>query len=284
MRFPSLPTSAFIAAAAGLLLLAGGASAAPAMGAKATAVPSFSDCKGCPEMVTVPAGKFVMGSPADEKYRGSEDQHTVTIAKPFAVSRFEITFDQWRACVADKGCPAQDEDEGWGRGRRPVIHVQWNDAHAYAAWLSRKTGKHYRLLTEAEWEYAARAGTTTPFAFGPTLSSAQANFDASTRTDMNPKGLNRQKTMPVGSFAPNAFGLYDMHGNAWEWVQDCWNDEYVGAPADGSAWETGICSGKVLRGGSWEDSVTDIRVGARVSSLVEEASWSDSIRVARDLP
>ncbi len=150
----------------------------------------------------------------------------VTILRAFAVSRFEVTFAEWDACVKDGGCDGYRPDAPWGRGRMPVVNINFKNAEAYAAWLSRKTGHRYRLLSEAEWEYAARAGSTAPFAYGPALSAAQANFDASSKTELNPKGAARGKAVAVGAFKPNAFGLYDMHGNVWEWVEDCWNDEY----------------------------------------------------------
>ena len=133
------------------------------------------------------------------------------------------------------------DDEGWGRGDRPVINVSWGDAQAYVDWLSRHTGQEYRLPSESEWEYAARAGTTTAYHFGAAVSSALANY----------KGSNENKTVPVGAYSANAFGLHDVHGNVWEWTQDCWNDSYRGAPSDGNAWEQGNCSRRVLRGGSW---------------------------------
>jgi formylglycine-generating enzyme required for sulfatase activity len=262
--------------------LAGCASAGPPP-APASAQ-AFSDCAGCPEMAVIPAGEFLMGSPSTERYRGAETQHRVVFAKPFAVGRFEVTAEEFDLCVKEGGCPFRPEDEGWGRGRRPVIHVSWHDAKAYAAWLAKKTGKPYRLLSEAEWEYAARGGSGAAFAYGPTLSGAQANFDASTSSDLNPKGPNRGRTVPVGSFPANGFGLHDVHGNAWEWVEDCWHDEYAGAPADGSAWLTGSCAGRVLRGGSFEDSVSDLRAAARVASDAFDGTFSDSFRVARDLP
>jgi formylglycine-generating enzyme required for sulfatase activity len=215
---------------------------------------------------------------ADRK--SGETQLQVSIAKPFAVGRFSLTFDEWDACVADGGCGGYvPGDEGWGRGKRPVINIHAENAKAYVEWLSRKTGKNYRLPSEAEWEYAARAGTTTAFSFGDTITDKQANFDASSSG-----GQNRMQTVPVGSFPPNAYGLHDMHGNAWEWVADCWNDEYTAnAPADGSAWRTGGCKGQVLRGGSWEDYSGEVRSAARVASGIEEATWSDGLRVARDL-
>jgi formylglycine-generating enzyme required for sulfatase activity len=235
-------------------------------------------------MVVVPAGRFMMGSPPGEKMRGAESLHPIDIPKPFAVAKYELTFDLWDACVRDGGCRSyQPADEGWGRGKRPVINVDWVDAHAYVEWLSRKSGQKYRLLSEAEWEYAGRAGASTPFAFGPTLSSAQANFDASSRTALNPEGEAQSKTVPVGSFQQNAFGLYDMHGNVWEWTDDCWRDEYAAGDTK-EAVVTTPCTGRVLRGGSWEDSVSDLRAAARVASAHEERSWSDGIRLARDLP
>ena len=242
------------------------------------------DCEGCPEMVLAPAGSFVMGSPQGERYRGSEDQHTVTIAEPFLAGKYEVTFDQWDVCLAEGGCggyPAADH--GWGRGNRPVIEMSWDDAQSFIAWLSAKTGKQYRLLSEAEWEYAARAGGTGPFATGDTITSAQANYDGTTAYGGGAAGEFRGRTLPVGSFPPNAFGLYDVHGNVWEWVEDCWNDEYTAdAPADGSPWLEGDCSGRVLKGGSWEDYAGDVRAAARVASTQSDGTWSDGFRVARD--
>jgi formylglycine-generating enzyme required for sulfatase activity len=166
----------------------------------------------------------------------------------------------------------------------PVVNVDWNNAKAYADWLSRKTGRRYRLLSEAEWEYAARGGSTAAFAFGPALSAAQANFDAGEKTELNPKGRGRGKAVAVGAFRPNGFGLHDMHGNVWEWVEDCWNDQYgPSSPRDGGPALTGDCGGHVLRGGSWEDGAADVRAAARVASAATDRSWSDGIRVARDL-
>lgn len=193
---------------------------------------TFRDCPDCPEMVVVPAGQFMMGSPDNDLAHMTSErpQHKVTIAEPFAVGKFEVTFAEWDACVLNGGCSGyRPSDEGWGRGRRPVIHVSWSDAQEYVAWLSKKSGKTYRLLSEAEWEYAARAGTTTRYAFGNSITTQEAQFSA-------------RKTAEVGSFKPNAFGLYDMHGNVMEWVEDCTHiASYDGAPADGAAW-TGDCS------------------------------------------
>ncbi len=203
---------------------------------------AFRDCEGCPEMVAIPAGSFTMGSPASEEGRYDREgpQHRVAISRPFAAGRYEVTFDEWDACVRESGCSHNPGDAGWGRGRRPVINVSWSDAKQFAEWLSRKTGKRYRLLTEAEWEYVARAGTTTAYSTGATIAASQANF-----------GASRNQTAPAGSYGPNAFGLYDVHGNVWEWTEDCWNASYAGAPSDGSARLSGDCSQRVIRGGSW---------------------------------
>jgi formylglycine-generating enzyme required for sulfatase activity len=256
--------------------------AAPEIWRVSGTVTEFKDCANCPHMMIVPAGEFTMGSPPAEQQ--AEAQHRVTIAAPFAVSKFEITFDDWDACVRDGGCNnIRPNDEGWGRGRHPVIHMSFDLAKNYVTWLSRKTGKTYRLLTEAEWEYAARAGTTTTFAFGDTLSPGSANYNAST-DGSGPSEENRQKTMPVGSFPPNAFGLHDMHGNVSEWVEDCFHNDYTAtAPVDGSAWIEGNCTGRLLRGGSWEDSDAELRSAARVGEYRYNSSYTDGFRIARSL-
>ncbi|MCI0600845.1 MAG: formylglycine-generating enzyme family protein, partial [Beijerinckiaceae bacterium] len=211
---------------------------------------SFRECaNGCPEMVVVPAGEFTMGSPSDEKGRYDEGpQHKVSIAGLFAVSRFEVTFADWDACVSVGGCPQEGRagDAGWGRGTRPVIYVSWDDAKAYVAWLSRMTGKEYRLLTEAEWEYAARAGTATAYSWGDEPGKGNANCNGCGSE------WDGKQPAPAGSFKPNAFGLYDMHGNVWEWVEDTPHANYEGAPRNGSAWVEGAEStSRVVRGGSW---------------------------------
>lgn len=227
----------------------------------------FRDCPDCPEMVVMPAGSFTMGSPESEAGRSDYEgpERTVTIAGPFAVGKFEVTFAEWEACVAAGGCTHKPDDSGFGRGRRPVIEVSWDDATQYVAWLSKTTGKTYRLLTEAEWEYAARAGTTTPFSTGGTITTDQANFRGDYTYGGSAEGAFRYETVDVGSFKPNAFGLHDMHGNVWEWMEDCWHDSYDGAPNDDSAWTTACTDeGKrLLRGGSWSDTPEDIRSAYR---------------------
>ncbi len=196
------------------------------------------DCDECPELVAVPRGSYRMGP--------SLSVHRVVIGEPFAVGMYEVTFDEWEACVRGGGCNGyRPDDEGWGRGRRPVVNVDWGDAKAYVEWLSRETGKEYRLLSESEWEYVARGGSRTRYHWGDSIRQNRANCNGcGSRWD-------NERTAPVGSFGANGFGLYDVHGNVWEWVEDCWNDDYVGAPSDGSAWESGQCRRRVLRGGSW---------------------------------
>ena len=239
---------------------------------------AFRDCPECPEMVVVPAGSFMMGSPPGETGRTKHEgpRHRVTIPKPFAVGKYEVTFAEWDACVAAGGCRGhRREDQGWGRGRRPAINVNWDDAKAYVRWLSRKTGKQYRLLSEAEWEYAARAGKSTRYHWGDDIGRNRANCDlCGSRWDDN-------QTAPVGSFPANAFGLHDAHGNVWEWVEDCWNPNYAGAPADGSAWRSGDCYSRVLRGGSWYDLPRFLRSANRNRSGVRSDDFG--FRVARTL-
>ncbi len=228
----------------------------------------FRDCEGCPEMVVVPAGEFQMGSPEREAERDVDEgpRHRVRIPRAFAVGKYEVTFEEWDACVAEGGCRGyRPVDEGWGRGRRPVIYVSWEDTKGYLEWLSEKTGKEYRLLTEAEWEYAARAGTEGPFHTGSTITTDRANYDGNFRYGWSrSKGRYRERTVSVGTFPANGFGLHDMHGNVWEWVEDCWHGNYSGSPSDGSAWVSGgDCRRRVLRGGSWDNGPRDLRSAAR---------------------
>ncbi|MEC9369653.1 MAG: SUMF1/EgtB/PvdO family nonheme iron enzyme [Pseudomonadota bacterium] len=248
----------------------------------------FQDCDTCPKMVVIPAGSFTMGSHMSEPQRGAEEgqQRRVTIDRPFAAGKFEVTFAEWDACAADGGCDGhRPGDQGWGRGNRPVVDVSWLDAKTYVAWLSRKTGKEHRLLSEAEWEYAARAGTTTPFSTGQTITTVQANFNGDYTYNGSGKGQYRKKTTPVGSFAANAFGLHDMHGNVWEWVEDCWNGSYAGASTDRSARTAGDCSLRVLRGGSWSNGPWDVRSAIRYRRYTDNQYTVSGIgfRVARDL-
>lgn len=229
----------------------------------------FKDCPVCPEMVAVPAGSFTMGSGADEAGQGGTQapQHRVTIAKPFAVARFAVTFAEWDSCANGGGCGGyRPDDAGWGRGERPVINVSWNDAKAYVAWLSKRTGKAYRLLSEAEREYVTRAGTTTPFWWGSAITPDQANYNGNYVYAGNAqKGEYRAKTVPVWTFQPNAWGLYQVHGNIWEWVEDCWYPNYQGAPGDGEAWTGDPGCRCVLRGGAWDRIPNVLTAASRMS-------------------
>jgi formylglycine-generating enzyme required for sulfatase activity len=244
---------------------------------------SFRECavesgkEYCPEMIVVPAGNFIMGSPMWEKgHRTQEEpQHPVSIPWRLAVSRFDITFDQWEACVAFGDClPAVPEWEG---GRQPVINVSWYDAQDYVAWLSRMSGKPYRLLTEAEWEYAARATTTTAYYWGDEVGTGNANCKSCGST------WDNRQASPVGSFRANAFGLYDMAGNAWQWVDDCWNETYEGAPTRATAWDTKNCKGRVVRGGSWYYEPQTVRTSHRTWASPDARNKNFSFRVARTI-
>lgn len=238
----------------------------------------FRDCEDCPEMVVVPAGSYLMGSPPSEEERDDNEgpQHPVAIGEPFAAGVFEVTFEEWDACVNAGGCGEyRPDDGGMGRGRRPVMNVSWKDAQRFVEWLREVAGESYRLLSEAEWEYAARAGTTTAYHYGEAIALNQANGSID-------NGWHGH-TLPVGSFDANAFGLHDVHGNVWEYVQDCWNISYRGAPGDGSAWETGDCSIRVWRGGSWRNSHEELRSANRAAIQTFERLDYIGFRVARTL-
>ncbi len=237
-----------------------------------------------PKMVVIPAGKFKMGSPSSEPERDDDEwpQHEVRIERPFAIGQYEVTFEEYERFAEATGRRKPD-DAGWGRGRRPVINVSWDDAVAYAQWLSAQTGATYRLPSEAEWEYAARAGTETPFHFGERITTDQANFNGNSTYNGSAKGEYRKKTVAVGSFPANAFGLHDVHGNVWEWVQDCWHDDYKGALDDGSAWESGECAGRSLRGGSWSYRPGWVRSAYRFGGGLAGRFGSVGFRLARTL-
>jgi len=291
----------------------------------------FDDCTDCPPMVVIPAGQFTMGSPDSEPGRFGHEgpQRTVRIAKPFALGRNEVTFSEFERFAVETGYKTEAErDVGkkgcfgfnfnapeatksdWQPGRSwrepgidqntdrdPVVCVSWNDARAYASWLSKKTGKVYRLPTEAEWEYAARAGTRTARYWGddPGQACVHENVgDQSTRTAFR-RTLSRSTgrrhecndgryyTAPVGSYKANGFGLYDMLGNVWEWTEDCWNASYKGAPADGSAWVTGDCSRRVLRGGNWGSEPRRTRSAHRAGEPYDDRATARGFRLARTL-
>ncbi|TNE36769.1 MAG: hypothetical protein EP347_10105 [Alphaproteobacteria bacterium] len=230
----------------------------------------FKDCPQCPTMVVIPGGSFTMGSPLDEPERDIDEgpQFEVSIRQAFAVGKYEVTWNEWEACVKARGCSSDGpqsmgDDQGWGKGSRPVIGVNWNDAQSYVKWLSKETGQKYTLLSEAQWEYAARAGSTTPFFFGQQITTGQANFNGTETYNGSPQGAFQNQTTQVGQYPPNAFGLYDMHGNVFEWTQDCWNDSYDSTPTDGRANTSGNCDRRILRGGSWKRGPIYLRSAIR---------------------
>ena len=237
---------------------------------------SFSECGHCPVMVVLPAGAVAMGSTdgaSDEK-----PPHQVTIAKAVAVGKYTVTFDEWDACVTAGACDHyHPDDQSWGRGTRPVINVSWDKAKSYVAWLSAKTGRGYRLLSEAEWEYAARAGATTKYYWGDDVGKGNANCSGCGSQ------WDGKQTAPVGSFQPNAFGLYDMLGNVWQWCEDTRQSDYQGAPTDGSAWIISGVSSRVLRGGSWGDGPQDLRSASRDYGQPDYRNYSVGFRIARTL-
>jgi formylglycine-generating enzyme required for sulfatase activity len=250
----------------------------------------FKECERCPEMIIVPAGHFLMGAAQGEAASTSDErpQHEVRFAKPFAIGRFPVTMSEWDACVAGGGCSYRPDDQGFGRGTQPVINMLWDDAREYVAWLSRSTGRAYRLASEAEREYAARGGTTTAYWWGDEFLPAQANCaPAKSELTLASTGDEQHnspaRVLPVQSFAPNPWGLYQVHGNVYDWVEDCWNDNYDGAPSDGSAWIGGNCDRHVLRGGAYSRSAATARSAARLWSGSPNRMVYMSVRVARTM-
>lgn len=236
----------------------------------------FRDCPTCPEMVVVPAGLFVMGANGPHKYE--RPAHRVIIRKPFAIGRYEVTFDEWQACLAEGGCKEMPNDHKWGRGRRPVINVPWAGARQYVDWIAAKTKQKYRLPSEAEWEYAARAGTTTAYWWGDQVGENLGNC-RDCKSQWSKKGSG-----PVGSFKANPWGLYDVHGNVWEWVEDCWNPSHVGAPKDGVARTSGDCTKRVIRSGSWYYVSKNMRSAWRFKNDARVKSYGIGFRLLRELP
>lgn len=245
---------------------------------------SFKDCPDCPEMVVIPTGSFMMGS--NDGYSSEKPVHRVEISYWLAVGKYEVTFEEWDACVAAGGCSHKPDDENWGHGRRPVMNVSWNDAQEYVRWLSQKTGQRYRLLSESEWEYAARAGSRTRYSWGDAASHEYANYGKDECCGGLASGRDQWvHTAPVGSFVANAFGLHDMHGNVWEWVQDCKTDNYNGVPNNGVAVESNNCTTRrVLRGGSWFNNPYDIHAAIHVSVTPGHRDNGSGFRLARTRP
>jgi formylglycine-generating enzyme required for sulfatase activity len=262
---------------------------------------TFKDCPNCPEMVAIPAGEFIMGASRDEEVATSrEDQVPVAIREPFAAGRFAVTRGEFAAFVAatdhriDPGCyrlpePKRDANRNWRSpgftqdDRHPVVCVSFEDAKAYAAWLTASTGKTYRLLSEAEREYVTRAGSNTPFWWGSAISSDRANYDGSISYGAGGKGEARNATLPVDSFGANPWGLYNVHGNVWDWTADCWNEKNAGNPGDGSARTTGDCGLRVLRGASFANAPHTLRAARRMSEPFGSRVVTIGFRVARPL-
>ena len=237
---------------------------------------SFTECTDCPEMVLLPAGKFRMGSPPTEKDRSDNEgpNHEISIAEAFAVSRHEVTFDQWETCVQYGPCARVGAP--FGGGKQPAINVSWGDAQVYVKWLHKLTDQRYRLLTEAEWEYAARAASAGPYSFEGDDKSALDDYAWYSKN-------SDEQSHPVGQKKPNGFGLYDMHGNVWEWVEDCYHENYDGAPSDGSAWTTGDCNSRVVRGGSYSSKDPRRLRSAHRAWLSSPSRGDIGFRVARTL-
>jgi len=236
---------------------------------------AFRDCEKCPELVRIPAGSFRMGTDGGDGHEAPA--HEARIQRPFAIGKYKVTFAEWDACFEAGGCKHLD-DSGWGRADRPVINVSWDDTQAYIAWLKNKTGKSYRLPTEAEWEFAARAGTTGPYSFDGPLTPSKANYNASEAEDAPSDIRFREKTVPVTQFVANGYGLYQVHGNAFEWVDDCWMPNYNPAPPQVD------CGKRVIRAGSWRSSANELRSTWRGFGLQSRGSSLRGFRIARDLP
>jgi len=260
----------------------------------------FRDCEACPEMVVVPPGSFMMGSPRTPRgmYADEGPRHLARIGYPLAVGVYEVTFAEWDACVSAGGCLGyRPDDGGSGRGRRPVINVSWEDARRYVGWLSEQTGQAYRLLSETGWEYVARAGTESAWHWGEDAAEqcrhangfdrdlAEALGAEDIRTGVVPASCSDgyESVAPVGSFEPNGFGLHDVSGNVWEWTDDCWNESYAGAPADGSARTSGYCLPRVVRGGSWNNPPGLLRSAFRDGIPRESRGFNVGFRVARSM-
>jgi formylglycine-generating enzyme required for sulfatase activity len=235
---------------------------------------TLQDCASCPIMVAIPQGSFYMGSDDGEVHE--KPVHKVNV-KPFYMSQTEVTFDQWEACHKEGMCEQIPDDNGWGRGNRPVINVSWDDAKQYVNWLNKKTEIKYRLPSEAEWEYAALAGSNKKYAMGDEISCEQAKYGAFSGDCSGEKA-----TAVVGSYPVNDFGLYDMHGNVWEWVEDCYHSDYYGAPKSGSVWKGNNGCKRVLRGGSWFVNADNLRAAYRLWNAASVRIYSLGFRVARD--
>ncbi|MBF0355090.1 MAG: SUMF1/EgtB/PvdO family nonheme iron enzyme [Alphaproteobacteria bacterium] len=245
---------------------------------------SFKDCADCPEMQVIPPGNFMMGSARG--HENEQPEHQVSLAKPFALARFEITFDDWQACVDAKGCSRQPDDHQWGKGKRPVMNITFDDVTQYLTWLSHKSGKRYRLPSEAEWEWAAKGGVATSYPWGERMEEGRANC-----RECGAKPFGGFSSAPVGSYPPNGYGLYDMAGNVWEWTQDCWHPDHQGASPEGRPRGPeaqplpglSSCMARVMKGGAWYYYAPMARPQARAKNDSRVFSYVLGFRPARDL-
>jgi formylglycine-generating enzyme required for sulfatase activity len=245
-----------------------------AAGAAAKAGGEITDCPACPVLISIPAGSFTMGSNASDA--SERPAHPVTVATPFAIGKYEVTVAQWNACADANTCarlpPASNPSPA-----SPARDVSWDDAQVYVKWLATTSGKPYRLPTEAEWEYAARAGTSTRYWWGEQMAVGKANCK-----DCGPP-WRAEAPDKAGSFAPNPWGLYDVNGSVWEWVSDCWHNSFKGAPADAKAWDTPNCSVRVIRGGSWREGAAYMVSSARFKYDASVRDAQNGFRVARNM-
>ena len=237
---------------------------------KAETPASWRECADCPELLTLPAGSFDMGSHSGSEEDANTPRRKVHIAS-FAIGKYEVTQSQWLAVMGTKPSMFKGDEH-------PVEQVTWKQSKEFCRKLSEKTGHVYRLPTEAEWEYAARAGSDTDMYFGTDANELTEHAWFDDNSD--------ETTHPVGQKKPNAFGLHDMYGNVWEWTMDCWNTNYSGAPVDGTAWSSGDCSMRVVRGGSWYNKVRSLKSNARArySSEIRYNSRGGGLRVVREIP
>ncbi|HJV28653.1 MAG TPA: formylglycine-generating enzyme family protein [Aromatoleum sp.] len=252
------------------------ASPAPAAAgaAGAAALGESKDCPTCPVMVSLPKGEFVMGSNSDDP--SERPAHPVSIPHPFAIGKFEVTNEQWAACVEASACPKLGGEANAAKNA-PVRDVSWDDAQQYVKWLSKTSGKPYRLPTEAEWEFAVRGGTSTRYWWGSQMKTGNANC----KDCGDPS--RPEAPAPVGSFAANPYGLHDMNGSVWEWVSDCWHNSFKGAPADGRSWNENDCRVRVIRGGSWRDGADYMTSSTRFKYDASVRHSQNGFRVARDM-
>lgn len=236
---------------------------------------TFRDCDSCPKLVVIPTGSYDMGDLIGGGLEREKPVHRVTIERSFAIGQFEVTFEQWDACLEAGGCTFRPNDLNWGRGNRALGDVTWNDANDYANWLSCITGARYRLPSEAEWEYMARAGSDSKFPWGNEIGQARARCLSC--------GGGLPQVLEVGYFKPNDFGIYDTVGSVGEWVEDCLNNDYSGAPTDGSAWVEGQCNYRIVRGGGWYGDAKFLTSSYRNYKNIDARDDTFGIRVARDI-